>query len=195
MAADVAPDVAVTADAPTEQPSAPLGCGNRPTQPVFPHVNAAADLGTRSRTFFPVLAEHGSFDPATNHTDAQLSVAPGYASNGGTAYAVSLLEFSTGDRITSVTFWACGNGIADVAAALWIAPSYTSLTSSFSGSNVRYGTSVDLDHPDQWSQVTIDVIVPKVLVDGDDYVGLFFQPTDGAGYVIGAVTVTFDHPE
>lgn len=188
---DAAPDAPVTTDAPLEQPPAPLGCGNRPTQPVFPHANAAPEPGTRRQTVFPVLAERGSFDAATNHTDAELSVAAGYASNGGTAYAFTLLEFNTGDRITSVSFWACGDGHADVAAALWFAPSYPSLTSSFGGSNVWHGTTVDLNHPDQWSQVTLDVVAPKVLIDGDDYVGLFFQPSDGAGYVVGAVTVTF----
>lgn len=172
----------------------PTGCGDRPPWPRLSRATTAT-TATReySRTFFPVFADAGSFEPAASlRTDVQGSVGQGYVSTEGNRPAMTLLDVPSGDELIGVSWWACGNGVSDAAGAVWVSPSYAALQTGFSGSNVQYGLTLDLDRSDVWAQVSMD-FTPKV-VQSTDYVGLFFE-SYGSGYVVGAVTISLRRPQ
>lgn len=193
----VTPNAAEPTPAPAPQPSVAVpahGCGSRTESEFAEARNALATgveaAGIHTLTYVPVYSDLGSFEPSTRHVDLQGSASSGITSKAGNEPAFSLLPIASGDRLIGVSYWACGNGVADVAAAVWIAPTPPQLETQFSGSNVQYGLNVDFNRADKWSEVVLD-ITPRVVALGD-FVGLVFEPYDGPGYVVGSVKVTFE---
>lgn len=172
-----------------------VGCGTRPVTKLIGAPDFHADVAgsTFRRTFMPTFNKLGSFAPPAMHQDQYYTRATGIVSiNKNYETAFALIPADSGDKITGISWWACGDGVAGGSAGVWIAPSYAMLTTSLGGSNEWHGTGVDFKHADQWSVVTMHDFLPKVIGDSD-YVGLFFTAYE-PGYVVGAVTVTFERP-
>lgn len=142
---------------------------------------------------FGPISGSGTFGAPALVTDGAGGKEPARTSSGANDDAIVLFPIHLGYRLTGCKILVCGNGVADLQAAVWGGPSYASIITLGGASTIR-GLVVENNVGVNWHTATLIGPVSGDFIPWDTASGpaALFVTGLGAGLSWGRVTLTWD---